>query len=478
MNKIKNIILIGLTTLIGNAYSAEWATNRLLVMPQVGITSLEVNEIVKEHGGKARRVGGSDLHIVDLSGNASETAIMAKLEHNPKFKFVELDYKVRPDLISNDPYAGSQWHLPVLKTSLAWDTTQGEGVTIAIVDTGVLPTHPDLKNNLVHGWNAYDGNTITNDVHGHGTAVAGVSSAITNNGIGVSGIAGASKIMPIRVADSSGYAYYSTIASGITYAADNGVRVVNCSFGSLFKSSSIQSVGNYLKNKGGLLVISAGNAGVNENAVATSSMIIVSATDSNDSITGWSSYGDMVSVSAPGLGIWTTNSNGSYSSSSGTSFSAPITAGIIALIMSTNPSLDAFQVEKILFSTALDLGSPGKDIYFGHGRINAQAAVNAAKTETPEPIIYDTTPPVVNIVNPINGSKVGKVVQISTSASDNNSPITQSLYIDNKLVSTVTGTSLSYSWNTRKVASGMHTIQVIAKDPSRNISSSQITVSK
>lgn len=577
LNATAAACLLGLITLGGsaaaNAQEAQWAPNRLLVMPRAGLSDVELGKILKDHGGKARRIGKSDLHIVDLPGNASETAVLARLKNNPHLKFAELDYKVKPDMVSNDPYGGSQWHLPVVRASSAWDLAQGTGVTVAILDSGVLGTHQDLLSNLVPGWNAYDNNTNTADVTGHGTAVAGAAAAAVNNSIGVAGLAGSAKIMPIRVSDSSGYAYYSTIASAITYAADRGVRVANSSFSGQFKSSSIQSAGNYLKSKGGLLVVSAGNAGVDENAAATSSMITVSATDSSDVKASWSSYGNMVSVAAPGVGIWTTSSDGTYRSASGTSFSSPITAGVVALMMSANPRLSASQVEQLLFSTAVDLGTAGKDIYFGHGRVDAFAAVNAAKAatgaDTQAPtvgitspaggasvsglasvdvsatdnvgvtkvelrangsivasdavapyqfswntsesangsvtltaiafdaagnsktstaaavnvvnnLVADTTPPVVAITNPAGGETLGRTVQISVSASDNNGAagITQTLYIDGKQVASGTGASLSYSWNTRKASSGSHVVQAVAKDQSNNVASQQIQVTK
>ena len=369
----------------------EWAKGRLLVMQRAGLSDIELDKIVKVHGGKARRIGKSDLHIVDLPGNASETAVLAQLARHPHLKFAELDYKVKPDFVANDPYGGSEWHLPVLRADSAWDVAQGAGVTVAILDSGVLGSHQDLLPNLVPGWNAYDNTATTSDVTGHGTAVAGAAAAVTNNGIGVAGVAGLAKIMPIRITDTAGTAYYSTIASGITYAADHGARVVNCSYGYLFKTASVQSAGSYLRSKGGLLVVSAGNAGVDENAPATSSMITVSATDGSDLRASWSSFGSMVSVAAPGAGIWTTSSDGTYRSASGTSFAAPITAGVVALMMSANPALSAPQVEQLLFSTAVDLGTAGKDIYYGYGRVDAFAAVNAAKASAGA----DTQPPAV-----------------------------------------------------------------------------------
>lgn len=555
----------------GAAQPAEWAKGRVIVETRAGLPSAELGKIIAPHGGSARRIGTTNLHIIDLPGNASETAVAALLAHNPHLKFAELDRRVAPALVSNDPYLGSEWHLVKINAGTAWDLSQGSGVTIAVLDTGVLPTHPDLAQ--VPGWNFVDNNSNTADVNGHGTIVAGAAAGIANNGTGVAGVAGNAKVMPIRVGDSTGFAYYSAIASGVTYAADHGARVANASFSGVYSSASVQSAASYLKSKGGLLVVAAGNSGTNDGSPATTTMIPVSATDGNDLLASWSSYGSYVAVAAPGVGIWTTTSNGSYGSASGTSLSSPITAGVVALMMAAKPTLSSAQVESLLYSTALDLGAVGRDIYFGHGRIDANAAVKAAAaaaatdtqaptvaigaplgsstvsglaaidvsasdnvgvtkvvlkvngnvvaTDTASPfqfswdtttvangmanlvavaydaagnstsstsvavnvanaVVADTTPPSVAIVNPGNGSKVSGNVSVGVSASDNSgvAALIQQLFLDGKLVASGTGGALSYAWNTRKSASGAHTLTAVAQDAAGNKTTTSIQVTK
>ena len=441
-----------------------WAKGRILVMPRAGLPDVYLGKALTLHGGKARRIGRSDLHIVDLPPNVSETAVVQLLARHPHLRFAELDRRVDPALATTDPYTGSEWHLVNINAAAAWDVSQGAGVTIAILDSGVLATHPDLAANMVAGWNAFDSSSVTGDVNGHGTAVAGAAAAITNNAVGVAGVAGAAKIMPIRITDAAGTAYYSTIASGVTWAADHGARVANCSYGYLFSSAAVQSAGQYLKSKGGLLVVSAGNNGANENAAATGSMISVSATDGANSMAGWSSYGDMVAVAAPGAGIWTTSSDGTYRAASGTSFAAPITAGVVALIMAANPALSAAQVESVLFSTATDLGAAGRDIYYGNGLVNADAAVRAARGT----VAADTEAPTVAIVSPSGGTTVSGLATIDVTATDNVGVTKVDLMANGVLFASATVAPFDFAVDTTTLANGSASLVARAYDAAGN----------
>jgi thermitase len=561
----------------GNSGKTEaFAPGRILAMPRAGMPDAALDKLVKENGGsKARRVGQSELRIIDVPPGL-EKEMVDRLARHPHFKFAELDRIVPPNLVTNDPYLGSQWHVPKIGAGVAWDKAKGDGVTIAILDTGVDSAHPDLSSRIVPGWNIYDNNANTADVYGHGTKVAGSAAAAFNNGIGVAGVAGNAKIMPIRISSATGGATLSAMAQGITWAADHGARVANISYVSA-ESSSVRSAGDYMKSKGGLVTTSAGNYGTDAGIAATTSVIPVSATDSNDAKASWSSYGAFVAMSAPGVGIYTTTNGGGYAAVNGTSFASPVTAGVVALIMSANPKLTSSEVEKVLFSTAVDLGTAGRDPFFGHGRANAAAAVQAALTttstvdatapaasisaplgsstvsglvpvnvsatdnvgvtkvelrvngslvgaDTSSPfgfswdstkvangmasmvvtaydqagnagtsapvsvnvanssvtVVADTTPPSVVISNPGSGAKVSGTVSVNVSASDNSgvSALSQKLYINGKLVASTTGGSLSYRWNTRKIASGSYTIQALAADAAGNQATQSVQVNK
>ena len=457
-----------------SAGALTFAKSRFLVEPRAGLSPTALAKILSPHGGRARKIGQSNLYIVDLPATASEQAVVEKLAHHPLLKFAELDRRVKSTFVPNDPYYGSEWHLNRVGAPTAWDSTLGIGVTIAILDSGVDGAHPDLLPNLVAGYNFVENNTNTSDVCGHGTAVAGTAAASTNNGTGVAGIAGQAKIMPLRIAYfdtayNGCYAYYSTIASGITYAADQGARIANASYGGLAGSSSIQSAGQYLKNKGGLLFVSAGNYGVNGNAPATTTMIPVSATDGNDVITSWSSYGDYVALSAPGLGIYTTSQGGAYDSWSGTSFSSPLAAGVGALLMAANPSLDNLTVENLLYSTAVDLGATGRDIYYGYGRVNAAAGVQAALART---VTVDTQPPAASLSAPLAGSTVSGLVAVDVSATDNVGVTSVALLVNGTTVAVGSASPFGFSWDSTGVPNGTATLVAVAADAAGNKTSS------
>lgn len=445
------------------------APGRILVSPRPGLSDHELDKILSAHGGKARRIGESNLFIVDLPAGASERGVAQQLARNPHLKHAEVDRRLPITFVPNDPYTGSEWHTQKINAATAWSVSQGAGITIAILDTGVDGTHPDLAAQMVAGWNFYDNNADTSDVQGHGTAVAGAAAATTNNGVGVASVAGAAKIMPIRVTDASGNAYASTIAQGITYAADHGARVANVSISGVASSSTTLSAAQYMKNKGGLVVVAAGNNGVNENIAATTTMIPVSATDSNDLLTSWSSYGSYVALAAPGLNIWTTAKGGSYWTCWGTSFSSPITAGVVALMMSAKPSLPSTQIESLLYATAVDLGAPGRDTSYGYGRINAGAAVQAAAAATSN---VDTQAPASSISAPMASSTVTGLVPVNVVASDNVGVAKVELRVNGVTVATDTTAPYGFSWNSATVPNGMATLTTYAYDAAGNAAAS------
>jgi len=404
-------------------------------------------------------------NIWEITTSKADNLEIKESLNKSKAKY-EIDLKAKEDFIPNDPYYGSQWHLPKIQANLAWDTTCANSKIIAILDSGV--SHPDIK--LVQGYNFYSNNSDTTDYTGHGTKVAGAAAATFNNSLGIAGVAGCASVMPLRIADLEGFAYYSTVARAITYAADNSASVINVSYATMYKSLAVQEASRYAKTKGAIVVVSAGNTGTDDLSLESPDVIAVSATNSSDTRPSWSSFGNYVDISAPGENIYTTNNQGTYSAVNGTSFSSPITAGIIALMQTANPAATPRQLEDTLKASAIDLGTPGYDIYYGHGRVNAANAVNAIKSVV-TPI--DTTAPIITISSP-TGTSVKGTVSIIASATDT-SPYTLELYINS--VKVQTSTNINYAWNTSSLLVGsVHIIDVLAKDSNNNTSKSTISV--
>jgi thermitase len=325
--------------------------------------------------------------------SGQELAEIAALRSNPDVLYAEPDYIARAQPTApNDPYYGSQWGLSKINAPAAWDMTTGNSsVIIAIVDTGIDLTHPDFScagKLTAARWNFVAGNNSPNDDNGHGTHVAGIAAACGNNGVGVAGVAWGVRLMPVKVLDSSGSGYYSDIAAGIIYAADNGAKVVNLSLGGTGSSTTLADAIQYAHDHGVLVVAAAGNCAQDGSQCGNSSnpimypaaypaVLAVAATDSGDHWASFSEHRPYVGVAAPGVGIYSTFLGGGYQSLTGTSMASPHVSGLAALLWSFAPALSVDQVESAIESTADDLGTPGKDDYYGYGRINAGRALSS-----------------------------------------------------------------------------------------------------
>ncbi len=312
----------------------------------------------------------------------------------------------------------------------------------------------------VPGYNFLGGDPAdTQDVLGHGTAVAGAASAMGNSGIGVSGVTWNNPVMPLVTVTSSNTGTVSDTSAAIIYAADHGARVINISLGWTGYTSTMQNAVNYAWNKGLVIVASAGNYASSDPIypAALNNVVGVSATDQYDNLAGWSSYGSSVDISAPGVSIYTTANGGGYRYASGTSFSSPITAGLAGLIFSLNPSLTNSQVVDLIKNNADDRGSPGYDQYYGSGRINVFASLLAASTAAPPPSSpppppppsVDTTSPTVQLVTM---QYDGKWVNLSVLASDDQTGVAKvEIYVDGKLQATDTSNPYNFKMNTEQV---------------------------
>ncbi len=437
----------------------------VLVQPRAGLSDREFDRILQPHGARrARLLRSINVHVVQIPEQANAIAVAQALARNPNVKFAELDVLLGPGFLPNDPYLGSAWHLNTVSAPSAWDASQGDGITMAVCDSGVDP-HPDLV--LVPGYNFYNGNTDTRDATGHGTKVAGTIAMAGQNGVGGAGVSFRTRVMPVRVSDATGYAFYSAIASCITFAADNGARGANASFLGVCGSGTIQSAASYMRSRGGVVTGSGGNTGAQEAIAPSDTITCVSATDSNDSRTSWSSFGSYIDVAAPGAGIFTTDRGGGYTSPSGTSFSAPVTLGVYALMMSANPKLSSATLDNTLFTTTRDLGGGGQDPYYGHGRVDAAAAVAKARSL----VAADTTPPSVSIQSP-TGGQVSGLVPVNVAASDVSGVTRVELYANATRVAEDALAPYAFSWDTTGLPDGPATLQAKAYDGAGNVASS------
>ena len=432
------ILLLSVSGIHSSVYAApnnepEHVKDRLLIKFKDGVSSSQKKSILENNGvveiDEISQIQVKVLKVPEKALNAVQTA----LQKNKSVEYVEKDFILKPASIPNDPKFSLQWQLQKLRVPEAWDISGNNPVTIAILDTGVAPDHPDLAGKIVSGYNFYDNNADWSAVCSHGTAVAGSATAMTNNALGIAGLAPEAKIMPIRISSGppSCSGTYSAITKGVLFAADNGARVANISF-AIYDGSVITDAAKYMYNKGGWVVASAGNDGNFWDKKDNPYIISVSAVKKLDDWAGYT-YGPFVDFTAPGVLVYTTfpAENGYYGYASGTSFASPIVAGTIALLMATNPDLTPSQIYDILKNSSVDLGTPGYDYYFGWGRVDAYGAL-LQTTPTPSPA--DITPPSApSLVAPASGAVTNDNTPTFdwTDVSDPSLPVTYEILVDN-----------------------------------------------
>ena len=446
--------------------------DQILVRSKSHLSAKAVKSLFAVHGAtEVDAIDQLDVRVLKVPAGQRDRVLEA-LKRNPNIEFAEIDPIATAGVLTNDPYvqSGQEWHLATIQAGLAWDVTSATPATvIAIVDTGVAPTQPDLAGKLLPGYNFYANTTNTADDSGHGTAVAGTAAAQGNNAQGVAGVAWGASILPVKISDPSGYASYSNMAKALTYAVDHGARVINISFYGSTASSTLQSAADYVWARNGLIFACAGNTGTNfpQYPAACARVIAVSSTTSSDTFASYSTYGSFISLSAPGSGIYTTNRDGTYGSWSGTSFASPIAAGVAGLVLAVNPQLTNAAVLDLLKTSAADLGAVGFDPYYGYGRVNAYRAVVAAAIQP-----ADVTAPAVSIDSPTNGSTVAGMVTVQANASDAVGVTKVELSLDGVLTVSSPQASATFTWDTLVFPNGTHTLSARAYDAAGNVGSS------
>jgi thermitase len=381
-----------------------YVANQLLVRFRPGTSREEMAALHARYGAQViaeiPQLGVQVLRLYDAT-----TVAVTAYQANQQVQYAEPNYLAEilgaPDPVQpptalgagpaaqvNDPLFGQQWHHVKIHSPEAWDRSRGQGVTVAIVDTGVACNHADLAGKCVAGYDFVNMDADPRDDHGHGTHVAGISAAATHNGVGVAGVGYDARIMPMKALGATGNGGHASIASAITWAADNGAQVINMSLGGPFTSSTLRNAVAYAIGRGVTVVAAAGNDNTSNPTypAAYPDVIGISATTQSDGRASFSNYGTYIDVAAPGVGIMSSVMSGSYQAWSGTSMASPVAAGLAALLKAQDMGRSPAQITQIMQSTADDLGAAGWDQLFGYGRINAQRALAAGNQPTLTPV--------------------------------------------------------------------------------------------
>ncbi len=393
------------------------STGKVLVRFARGASPSHAMETLLAQGLSWEYLESLGVYRVDVKPGM-ETAWAGRLQALPEVEYAEPDYPVYAQdaaLTPNDPDFPNQWNLSKIRLPEAWNKGTGKkNVIIAILDSGVDLTHPDLQAHMVAGYDFVNSDDTPMDDNGHGTHVAGIAAAVTNNGVGVAGAAWHALIMPLKVLDDYGSGVDSDVAQAIRWAADHGARVINMSLGGAQYSRTLSDAAKYAYGKGCLLVAAAGNHASADGNVplypaALPEVIAVAATGNRDEHASYSNTGAYVEISAPGgnptsrydfdMSHWIEStylrsSGYDYMWGAGTSQAAPHVSGLAAYLWSLEPQISNVQIRRVITETAVDLGSKGRDAYFGYGRIDARAAVNRlSEVSVPTPTATPTPTP-------------------------------------------------------------------------------------
>lgn len=297
---------------------------------------------------------------------------------------------------TNDPSLGSQWYLDGdIKIKNAWNYARSEkAVKVAVIDSGIQGDHPDLSSNINKSlsYDVINNTSAVTDSAGHGTHVAGIISGIANNKVGIAGVSYNVELLSFkvtRVINGKEQAASSDIINGYRRAVNSGARIINMSLGGYnSEDKAFEAEINNAAAKG-IITICAGGNGIDGTPQTQKvypgdyeSCVSVVATDAGNGRNASFDYNEYKDIAAPGINIYSTLNYSRYGNGDGTSMAAPVVSGIVALMLTVEPNLSVDQIKNIMYTTAKDLGTAGKDVYYGNGLINAEACVKEAYKTT------------------------------------------------------------------------------------------------
>jgi thermitase len=346
-------------------------------------------------------LGLSRVYVLTLPPSTDLQDALSMLSADPAVEYAGIDFVGYGAGTPDDPTFGQQWNLhntgqgggepdADVDAPEAWDISVGVTSTvIAVIDTGVDLNHPDLAAKVVPGYNFVTTTLPPQDDYGHGTHVAGIAAAVTNNATGVAGMCPGCRVMPLKALNSENWGYYSWWAGAVEYAVDNGADVINMSMGGADPSPVLHDAVLYAYNANVPIVAAMMNNNwdsITYYPAVYTETIAVGATDRyddrwEDASDSGSNYGDHIDLVAPGKSIWSTLWDDTYASWQGTSMATPHVAGVLGLIHAVRPGYTVEELQSVLRATADDqVGPPnedkkGWDRYFGAGRLNAAHAV-------------------------------------------------------------------------------------------------------
>lgn len=337
--------------------------------------------------------GALTIYVVQTEkGKLSETE--GKLARDEHIACVQRNFYVQMQVVPNDPYYPSQWHLPAMNLPAAWDKTglqvdysKAGKQWIAVLDSGTKSWTPELNGRCDVGYDAVTRSYGQAPIGHHGTMIATAIGAATNNRLATAAVNPRSVICPIKVCDARGNVSESAILEALYYCGNHDIHIVNLSINAAPPYSlsnrqyhpAFHIYADWFHNtKNGLIFIAAGNHGKRDLSPRSPNLIVVSAISRHMTLALFSNYGDNVWFTAPGQGVWCSDADNRPTSVSGTSMSAPCAAAVAALIWGTNPGLKNTDIEHILAATCYKAGTRSQTRWYGFGLPNASAGVKAA----------------------------------------------------------------------------------------------------